>query len=156
MKVIGIDGAGMNSLSSIIDLGIVKQSEMAFEFIQRIEPLIISKRLVPAKKKILDIDWEGIIPLDYLYWVTEYGSGSIELASGTTKILCIQEIVAYHDETDYSQDDPADAMIDMTIMNDLGMCPVIETEAYSNFVGSILDSSWPMYLIGQLLNLIKI
>jgi len=141
-----------NQISDII----IKQSEIAFEFIQRVEPLIVRKWLVPtSREQLLSSDWGGIIPPDYIHWITEYGSGCIELVSGSIEIPCIQEL-SDGDGRFYYENDPADiwkrlylyyggipsvSVIDMTIVDDSGCCPVTETGEYSNHVESVLGSS---------------
>ena len=149
---------------------IIKQSEIAFKFIQKVEPLILHKWLVPTNREmLLKTDWDGIIPPDYLYWITKYGSGGIELVFGRIDIPCIQEL-SDGDGRFYSEDDPAEIWkrlyldwggahsvraIDMTIVDDSGCCPVIKTGDLNNHVESVLGSSWPMYIVGEIINSIK-
>jgi len=147
---------------------IIEQSKKAFEFIQKIEPLTMRKWLVPDRQ-ILSTDWKGVLPPDYVHWISQYGSGRIELISGSITIPCARELTG--EDILYDKNNPSDIWrrvylalrfipslraIDMPIGDDSGLCPVIRTAPYENEkIELVLASSWPMYIIGAILEAIK-
>lgn len=108
-----------------------------------------------------------VVPLDFRYWFVTHGAGALDLSNG--EIGCPSPETILHHESGgrlYGSRDPvgvrtrlalgwngAPALraIDGTIMDPDGCAPVIMTAEYSNQVETVLASSWPMYVVRQLL-----
>ncbi|MCE1225213.1 MAG: SMI1/KNR4 family protein [Geobacteraceae bacterium] len=143
---------------------VIKQTRMAWEFLEKARPLITYTKLVPvSEEQIVQYEQKQnkIVPPDYRYWLTTYGSGLIEFLEGAVEIVSIYELMESDGRT-VSSDDPRDSWkriyigysgapiamaLDSTIIDENGCAPVIETEDYGNKVDKVLASSWPMYVV---------
>lgn len=147
-----------------------KQTELAWQYLEKARPLIIYEKLVPVTDTQIDLYeqvWEKIVPPDYRYWLTTYGSGLIEFLQGELPIISIYELKE-SDGRDVSADDPKNchkriyigyagapvaSCLDSTIIDEDGCAPVIETDVYGNKVEKVLASSWPMFVIKSIIDI---
>jgi len=158
-----------NSISKIrVSNEIKDQSKLVLKFLNKASPIILSKYLVPIKRKEIDeyVKATGkIFPSDYYYWLTEYGAGIIDFINGCIEIPSIQDLAEnegrnYHNTKDCWRriplgyaGAPSFLGLDTTVISKRGCCPVVETIAYTDAVCKVHASSWPMYMIRQILDL---
>lgn len=149
---------------------VIKQTKMAWEFLEKARPLITYTKLVPVSEEqiaLYEQKQNKIVPPDYRYWLTRYGSGLIEFLEGALDIVSIYELME-SDGRAGSADDPQNcwkriyigypgapvaSALDSTIIDDYGCAPVIVTGEYDNKVDEILASSWPMYVVRQVIEI---
>ncbi|ACD93761.1 SMI1/KNR4 family protein [Trichlorobacter lovleyi] len=149
---------------------VIKQTKIAWEFLEQARPLITYTKLVPVSEEQIsqyEQKQNKIVPPDYRYWLTLHGSGLIEFLEGTLEIVSIFELMECDGRT-VSSDDPQDSWkriyigypgapittaLDSTIIDENGCAPVIITEEYGNKVDKVLASSWPMYVVRSVIEI---
>lgn len=149
---------------------VIEQTKLAWEFLEKARPLITYTKLVLVSEEQIsqyEQKQNKIVPPDYRYWLTVRGSGLIEFFEGTLEIVSIFELMESDGRT-VSRDDPQDSWkriyigypgapitmaLDSTIIDENGCAPVIITEEYGNKVDKVLASSWPMYVVRQVIEI---
>lgn len=146
-----------------------KQTELAWQYLEKARPLITYEKLVPVPEALIE-KYEHhshkIVPADYRYWLTTYGSGRIEFLDGELPIvsifelmkICVREITVEDPQNCWERINiscPAardTLFLDSTIIDDNGCAPVILTKTDSYEVEKVLSSSWPMYVIKSIID----
>lgn len=146
-----------------------KQTELAWQYLEKARPLITYEKLVPVPEALIE-QYEHhshkIVPADYRYWLTTYGSGRIEFLDGELPIVSIFELMKIC-VRDITVEDPQNCweriniscptardtlFLDSTIIDENGCAPVILTKTGSYEVEKVLSSSWPMYVIKSIID----
>ena len=150
---------------------VIEQTALALDYLKRASGLIIYKSLVPQDGRLIDeyADLTGrTIAPDYRLWLTKIGSGTIDFVFGSIDIQsCID--IALNEAVWLGWDlEPKDAWnrlpfkpnqdlvffgADCTILDGYGCCPVSESGFLTHIIETVHASSWPMYLIRQILNI---
>lgn len=146
------------------------RTELAWQYLEKAKPLITYTKLVPViEDQIVRFEQEQkkIVPPDYRYWLTTYGSGRIEFLEGDLEIVSIYEFLKCDGRTVSSDDPhgcskrvyigyagaPVALALDSTIIDEHGCASVIETHCYENTVETVLASSWPMYVVRSIIEI---
>ncbi|QOX77410.1 SMI1/KNR4 family protein [Trichlorobacter lovleyi] len=151
---------------------IKQQTDLVIKYLEIAKPLITYTKLVSVSEEQItqyEQQLNKIVPPDYRYWLTTYGSGRIEFLEGSLLIDSIFELME-SDGRCVDEGDPQDCWkriyigypgapitmaLDSTIIDEYGCAPVIETDEYGNTVGQVLASSWPMYVIRNIIETSK-
>ena len=146
---------------------IKRQTKLVMDFLEKAEPFILKKRFVPVAPEEIDEyikNTNRIIPLDFYYWLTHVGAGTVYFLSDSLEIPSIQDIINNEvDGRSYSESPkncfkritldylgtPILRVIDSLIIDEDGCAPVIDTIEYSDLTGKVFASSWPMYVLNQ-------
>ncbi len=150
---------------------IKEQTQLVIELLEKAKSLIKYKPLVKVSENEIEayIQYnKKTFPPDFKYWLTNHGSGRIQLIEDSIYIPSIGDLLnSEHDGRSYDDDDPSNCWdriylyysgapsvtaLDSTIADKSGCTPVVETYSYSNKVSSVYSSSWQMYLINQIIS----
>lgn len=148
---------------------IKKQTELAWQYLEKAKPLISYQKLVPVSGALIEqyeLHSHKTVPVDYRYWLTTYGSGRIEFLDGELPIVSLFELMKIC-ARDITVEDPQNCweriniscpaardtlFLDSTIIDDNGCAPVILINTGSYKVEKVLSSSWPMYVIKSIID----
>lgn len=151
---------------------LMRQTALAWEFLDMAKSITTYMKLVPVMTEQIDEyekAYDKIVPPDYRYWLETHGSGHIEFITDALEIPSIYELCDDGGRL-VDNDDPANCWkriylgcggapvtlaLDSTIIDEFGCAPVIRTEVYSNQVGEVLSSSWPMYVVLKIIEAAK-
>lgn len=151
---------------------LIEQTKLAWGYLEKAKPIITYMHLVPVNETQIEEYEEKtgkIIPPDYRYWLTQYGSGRIEFIENSLSIPSIYELLEDDDRL-VSDQDPANCwkriylgyggtpsieVLDSTVIDEAGFAPVAVTQVYSNRIERVFSSSWPMFIIKNVIDTAK-
>ncbi|MDO9069786.1 MAG: SMI1/KNR4 family protein [Deltaproteobacteria bacterium] len=151
---------------------LIEQTKLAWGYLEKAKPIITYMHLVPVNETQIEEYEEKtgkIIPPDYRYWLTQYGSGRIEFIESSLNIPSIYELLEDDDRLVGDQDPancwkriylgyggtPSIEVLDSTVIDEAGFAPVAVTQVYSNQVERVFSSSWPMFIIKNVIDTTK-
>lgn len=148
------------------------QTELVLQYLNTVSDIIIHKKLVPVSEdEILSFTSKmgKALPLDFSYWLMTQGSGFIDFINESLTIPSLHDLYNLEDgrlnsehpdqswkriSLVYSGAPSIDAM-DTTIIDEDGCCPIITTYEYEDRVCEVMASSWPMFLLRNIIGATK-
>ncbi len=152
---------------------IKKETNLVRHALRDAAPLILDQHLVKVRQSAIRTFEQSrckTLPPDLKYWLRYSGTGFIDFPCGTVRIPSIKDLI----EADNRLVDPElpldcakriypfygsipDAIeLDVLLTSKEGLCPVIITYPYDETTDEVIASSWPRFLLSEIVTQAKL